>query len=284
MGSVMASGGGAVRGLVQIPTTQTTGVRLPARVTVEVHRVEEGLGALVPNPARQRLARLRRQVGFAARGHEAGRREAGRRDDYCAMVTLTYADVRGWAPEHLERFTDRVRHWMARRGLSFRYVWVAELQRRGALHYHFAVWLPCGWRLPKPDEVGWWPYGSTRIEAARDAVAYLMKYLSKGSASVRFPGGARTHGAGGLEFSIRRARRWLGLPSFVRSRADCLDDWRRAPGGGWADPDGVVVPSEWARVVVGVRGALVRVADYGRPFHADGAFSWISRGATARAD
>jgi Protein of unknown function (DUF3296). len=39
---------------------------------------------------------------------------------------------------------------MERRGHKLPYVWVAELQKRGALHYHVLLWLPRGLTLPNP--------------------------------------------------------------------------------------------------------------------------------------
>jgi len=194
------------------------------------------------------------------------------------MVTATYRDPDAWEPRHVSAWIGAMREWLRRRKLACRYVWVAELTKAGRLHYHLALWLPADVYLPSADAQGWWPHGSTRTERARAAVPYLLKYLSKGMSVEAFPKGARIYGVGGLEHSIRRARRWLRLPGFVRARADVLDDWRPARGGGWSDPDGVVIPSEWARAWLGDRWGMVPVASYSRPFSADGPFSWIERG------
>lgn len=265
--------GVGVGGLVSVPTTDT---RSLANVARRADALRARLRALRTAVEPARIARLRRGVGFAARAHLAGHR-AGFRADYVAMVTLTYADGDHWRPDHLTAFCKTVREWCRRRGIAFRYVWVAELQKRGALHYHLALWLPPGVKLPKPDACGWWPHGHTRIEAAKGAVQYLLKYLSKGSDLRTLPRGARMHGAGGLEHAYRRARRWLGLPSFVQSRSDWADDWRRAAGGGWTDPDGQHWPSEFQRAYVGDAWCVVRLADHGRPFDAAGPFTWLHR-------
>lgn len=175
---------------------------------------------------------------------------------------------------------DHVRKWCGRKGIACRYVWVAELQKRGVIHYHVALWVPRGFVLPKPDKQGWWPHGMTRIEVARAAVPYLLKYLSKGMGDTigSFPKGSRIYGVGGLEHALRRARRWLGLPAFVQARSDSYDDWRRAVGGGWISPAGEHFPSEFARVWLGVAYGVMRVLNHGRPFVASGPFSWLSRG------
>ena len=105
---------------------------------------------------------------------------------------------------------------------------------------------------------------STRTEVARAAVPYLMKYLSKGSDTMRLPAGARMYGVGGLSHSHRRTARWLRLPSFIQARSDISDDWKSAPGGGWLDPTGGWLSSEFRRTWLGDAYGLMRVANHGR--------------------
>lgn len=275
--AIQAEGLGAVRGLVSVPTTRPE--RAAARVEGQSRALRRLLKAAEVDRHRARIARMRQAVGFSARCQAVGSARPGYRPDYVVMLTLTYRQGEDWKPEHISDFLHTVRKAEARRGRVIRYVWVAELQERGAMHYHVAMWLPAGVTLPKPDACGWWPHGSSRIEAARDAVAYLMKYLSKGTDTSRLPKGARMHGAGGLEHAQRRAKRWLSLPGWVQSRSDVFDDWRPAVGGGWSDPEGTVIPSEHVRAWVGDRWTCVKVADYGRPFEASGPFTWLHRGA-----
>lgn len=258
----------AAPGLVSVPTTQKQGVAL-----VEVK--ERAPNAFVPDKVLSRLAKLRRAVGFSARGHLVS--EKGRRTDQCLMVTLTYRYQDGWQANHMSQFMDHIRKWCGRNGVACRYVWVAELTKAGRIHYHVALWVPHGTRLPRPDDQGWWPHGFTRIEVARAAVPYLLKYLSKGAGDTlgEFPKGARIYGVGGLEHSLRRARRWLGLPRFVQARSDVGDQWKRADGGGWISPAGEHFPSEFRRVWLGVAYGLERVIDHGRPFDVSGPFSWV---------
>lgn len=256
-------------GLVSVPTSQKRDL---------VALLERVSDAFVPDKVLTRLARLRRAVGFAARGHLVS--EKGKRTDQCLMITLTYAgDNDDWSPKHISVFMDHIRKWCGRNAVACRYVWVAELQKRGVIHYHVALWVPHGTKLPRPDDQGWWPHGFTRIEVARAAVPYLLKYLSKGAGDSlgSFPKGSRIYGVGGLEHSLRRARRWLGLPAFVQARSSIDDDWRRAEGGGWIDSTGQHWPSEFARVFLGIAWGVQRVIDHGRPFVAHGPFSWIKQ-------
>lgn len=174
-----------------------------------------------------------------------------------AMVTLTYRDADGWSPDHVRDFLQRVRVWAKRKGFRLRYVWVAELQRRGALHYHVIVWLP--FSMPMPDRRGWWSHGSTRVEWARSAVGYLAKYAAKadGGGGV-FPRGARIHGAGGLTEGARRVRRWWMYPRELRASCTPSHDVVRLKGGGYVSRAlGVILPPMWGLVSVG--GGRVRL-------------------------
>lgn len=270
------AGGLGVVGLVSVPTTPKTASAW--RAAQRGRALRAALRASETDKHRTRLMRMRRSVGFTARAIGATAHERGMRHGYVAMVTLTYDAQHDWEAMHISRALDRCRLWHKEQGVPMRYVWVGELQTRGALHYHLAFWMPHGVVQPKWDDAGWWPHGMSRGETARDAVSYLLKYLSKGTDTSQLPKGARMHGAGGVDHCLRRARRWLGLPAWVQSRSDIHDDWRRAVGGGWADPDGTVIPSEHTRAWLGDRWGVMRVADYGRPFEAGGPFTWIERG------
>ena len=157
------------------------------------------------------------------------------------MVTMTYAPGIEWAAGHVTEFVKRVREWCARQALRvFSYVWCAELQSRGAVHYHVLIWLPRRVTLPKPDRRGWWAHGMTRTERARNAVAYIAKYASKleSKSGDRWPRGIRMHGAGGLSPAGRIERRWWMAPSWARveladdPESPTIFDLRRWRGGG----------------------------------------------------
>lgn len=250
-----------------------------ANAKAEADALMRRLGAFVVDKAGRRYSGLRMAVGFAARAHAVS--EKGHRNDVAWMVTLTYrGDNSAWEGTHLTRAMDAFRVWCKRSGFACRYVWVAELQQRGVIHYHIAAWLPRGVQMPHWDSRGWWSHGMTNTLKARHATAYLMAYLKKGDLEARgaLPKGARNYGVGGLDHALRRARRWLRLPSFVQGNSDVFDDWRRAEGGGWTSPAGQHFASEFASCLVGGARALVRVAQHPVSFKADGPFTWVERG------
>jgi hypothetical protein len=196
------------------------------------------------DPIKARHTRLKRSILVAAKLFEHAFRGFRVRP---AMLTLTYRDVDGFEPRHVSELLKRIRQWVERRGHPFCYVWVAELQQRGALHYHVLIWLPKGLTLPKPDKQGWWPHGSTRIEWARHPIGYLLKYASKFDTKVGLPKGARLHGAGGLkDEAAKQIRRWFNLPTWLKHLAGVGSRFVRAKGVGLVDAStGICVPSPW---------------------------------------
>lgn len=139
----------------------------------------------------------------------------------CWFVTLTYRGVDDWSPRHISQALDRFRKWCKKRGTTPRYVWVAELQQRGAMHYHLAVWLPSSlscpmWDKPQRDGAAFWPHGMTNRQLARNAVGYLMKYMSKIGKHHEYPKHARIYGAGGLDQQDRHIRSWLNWPTWLK--------------------------------------------------------------------
>lgn len=272
--------GEAGAGLVSVPTTWETD-RLA---------VAQGLELLVMTPsskAKRRLACLRRSIGFSARGHAVSQK--GHRKDVAHMVTLTYRPGVAWESGHMASAMLAARDWCRSLDLPFRYVWIAEIQDgkrradgvgRDVIHYHMVMWLPVGVRCPHFDTRGWWPHGltqSTPPQKVKDPVAYLLHYLKKDKDLRAMPKGARAYGIGGLDLVARRARRWLGLPAFVRGNSDIWDNWRRAVGGGWLSPGGVHFQSEFQRVKLCQFEALQRVCTHSIDIIASGPFSWLTR-------
>ena len=80
-----------------------------------------------------RKTRLGRTVRQTASLHQSA---LGSKRYKPAMVTLTYADLDAFQPRHISALLKHIRQWLLRRHHRFHYVWVAELQKRGALHYH----------------------------------------------------------------------------------------------------------------------------------------------------
>jgi hypothetical protein len=271
-------------GLVSVPTSWKTDL-------VEAVEDLDLLLCTDAAKAKRRLAKLRCAVGFAARGHAVS--EKGRRSDQAWMVTLTYRPGADWQAKHVSAALLSMRDWCRRQGFAFRYVWIAEIQDgkrradgvgRDVIHYHAVVWLPVGVRCPHFDRRGWWPHGMSQSLKANNSIGYLLHYLKKDKELAAMPKGARAYGVGGLDHSLRRARRWLGLPAFVQGNSDIHDRWVRAPGGGWISPQGELFRSEFERVKLGGVDALRRVCRHPVSIEAGGPFSWLSgRGAPCAA-
>lgn len=213
---------------------------------------------LVLDTREGRLKRMRRSVLTSARLMRDQVRPGGFRSKW-AMVTLTYRPDASWSPKDVTALVKCVRDYLARRGHAMRYVWVLELQKRGAPHYHLLLQLPRGVTLPKPDKRGWWKHGATRIEWARHALGYLAKYASKGGPDDVFPKGARISGVGGLDAEGRRVRRYWLAPGYVREALGAASDVFRAPGGGWlCRLSGEWIGAVWGLVAVGRRSVRLR--------------------------
>jgi len=183
------------------------------------------------------------------------------------LVTLTYADGAVWSTRDVSRYIERVRKWCLRRRVRVGYQWVIELTQRGRPHYHVLLWLPKGFRVPKPDQSGMWQRGLSRIETARRPVGYLVKYATKGEEGT-LPFGARLFGVGGGQPLTKLAAHRAGVPAWLDAVA-CAGEWlRQVPFVGWVELDtGVVHQSPYllrfardaqGRVVVIVERAEVQ--------------------------
>lgn len=152
------------------------------------------------------------------------------------MVTLTYADVDGWRPNHISDFMGHVRRHCGKNLGA--YAWVSELQERGAVHYHILLIVKPGQSLPYPDNAGWWSHGYSRIETAHSP-GYVVKYSSKGvSEDQIFPKGLRLYsvwvGKSHRDEQYEDLFRVSALPGWLRPHAIESEEFpKRSPGGGW---------------------------------------------------
>lgn len=190
-----------------------------------------------------RMARLRRSVWWSGQGHSE--RFSGLYGSRAWFVTLTYRPGFEWSARHVSDALAACRKWLKRKtGDKLRYVWVAELQKRGAVHYHAIIWLPASLTMPKWDKQGWWPCGMSNVQRAGwekvgrkwikskkgNGIGYLMKYVSKFSPFHEFPKGARIYGIGGLNEQARQIRSWKNLPRWVRDDYGVGEVVRKACG------------------------------------------------------
>lgn len=210
----------AAFGLVNSSTSDTRGIDLRPDHNPEVFELDRDEG---------RLRKMRARVLEAASIHASA---AG--DLQPAMVTLTYARMQDWSPRHISEAIKRCRQWLARRGHRMRYAWVAELQERGAVHYHVITWFPRGRdKPPFWDDQGWWPHGSSQSKWAENPVGYMVKYVSKVGTKDRLPAGARMHGSGGFVTDEKQRMSWHGRPGWLRQLTSALQRVTRRAGGGW---------------------------------------------------
>jgi hypothetical protein len=147
------------------------------------------------------------------------------------FVTLTYRGVHDWSPRHITGAVKAYREWCRRRGVPCKYCWVAELQKRGAVHYHLVAWLPARLSMPMWDKQGWWRHGYSNTEKVKvTAIGYLMKYVSKISPFHEFPKGCRKYSVGGLDYEQSKIPRWLAFPQWVKEQFGVGDVFRQKSG------------------------------------------------------
>lgn len=264
----------AARGLVSVSTSGFDALPTALRWTEQCITIDR---------AQARVTRLRKGVGVGAKcllNLGEGRAENN------VMVTLTYdtSKLDGvightyWKPRHVSDYIRDVRAWFAKRcpGQRLRYVWVAELQKRGVLHYHAVFFLPAGVSMPRADKRGWWPHGMTNTLKATAPVAYLMKYASKADSKAigGFPRGSRIYAIGGLDAPGAAFKRWVLWPAYVQGNASVQDRYKPAAGGGFVNADtGEHLASEFAPTGGGFT-SFIRVRSTLRTVDASGPFSW----------
>lgn len=190
-------------------------------------QIPSGLNApMLVDQRAMKVKRARYATLTAARLHQLERPNWS-----ATFCGLTYAPGNSWSPKDISKFMDKVRRWCDFHGIEFRYLWVAEMQKRGVIHYHLIVFHPKKLSFPKPDKQGWWPHGSTnRSTGIKRAPAYMAKYLSKGDIAA-FPKGARTYASGGLQGTAQLEMRWWKLPTWVRELVTPDDRAKRVLGG-----------------------------------------------------
>lgn len=225
--------------------------------------------------AERRIKRLKRAVW--ASGHLHQLTELGGVPAVCWFVTLTYIGIDDWRAQHIATAIRRFRKWCKARAIACRYTWVAELQSRGAVHYHLLAWIPRGVEMPHWDlDRGagtWWPHGMSNTQPAKAGVGYLMKYLSKLGEFHRFPKGLRLYGIGGLTEDGRSVRAWLNLPEWAKLEAGVGELCRRG-GRLIVKATGEMVPSPYAVEMIPEGLKLTLTRDLPERFHSGPYSSW----------
>lgn len=233
--------------------------------------------------ALRRVKRLKKSVW--ASGHLHGLSESGFRPSVAWFVTLTYVGVNDWQPDHMSQAVQGFRDWCKSRCIPCRYTWVAELQSRGAVHYHLLAWLPIGVRMPKWDKSTltmrnktrgcFWPHGMTNTEVAKSGVGYLMKYLSKLGELTKFPKGIRLYGIGGLTQPGKQVRSWLNLPEWAK-RTYGVGELVRRTGGIVVRATGEILEPAFKVSIMSFGLVVQAIRELPPRFH-DGAYSTFPR-------
>jgi len=159
---------------------------------MKIHNRATGEVVEFSTPEEQKKARLARMRHIVWLGVKTLERVQGEDGGELTMYTLTYRGVADWQPRHI----SGCMRWLRGQGVSA-YVWVGELQRRGAVHYHVLALLPDGVQWVKPnDSHGGWAHGFTWVTSGIEFPLYIMKYLQKGDdngTKTVFPKGFRLY-------------------------------------------------------------------------------------------
>jgi len=217
-----------------------------------VTRVDNKLEYLVTNSHELRIKRMKRKLSvfFDLIKHDSryAKNNKSKGKYMPVFITLTYEKQELWDAKQISELIAKYKKHFCSGGKKalmkaedFRYLWVAELQKRGVIHYHLVLWLPRFMPLKglKPDVLGWWKTGFSNVVAVKKSVfAYLQKYLSKGVVRGEdgkfktFPKGARIYGSGGLTKLQRIKTAYKLLPRWVtRVFTDDEVRIRRIEGG-----------------------------------------------------
>jgi hypothetical protein len=141
--------------------------------------------------------------------------------DY-VVAHLTYRPGVCWRPLHISEFIKVVKRHLKKQLLG--YAWVAEMQMRGAVHYHVVLAVQRGVKIPKPDLAGWWPFGSTTVGKKRKPLGYLMDYWNKIRQKRGYPKGIRIFAVVWFEWAAGGDSRFLvalwSLPEWVLGHID----------------------------------------------------------------
>jgi len=281
----VGDGSGAAAGFIPFKTNRKTPDFVPDFILAanELRSRQTEISFSEELAALRRVKRLKKSVW--ASGHLHGLCDAGFRPPVVWFVTLTYKGVDDWKADHMSKAIQGFRDWCKLRGYPCRYTWVAELQGRGAVHYHLLAWLPRGAKMPKWDrrtctptgkkKTAWWPHGMTNVQVAKAGVGYLMKYLSKLGALTKFPKGLRLYGVGGLNSTGRAVRSWLNLPEWVKAAHGVGEVVRKKIGFVLRLTGEVLEPAYSVKVVPGGL-VITQIREIAKRFH-DGAYSTFPR-------
>jgi hypothetical protein len=97
-------------------------------------------------------------------------------DTRMVMLTLTYRPGEEWSRLDISEYLLKLKKKLKNKLLA--YAWVAELQERGAVHYHIIVVCKKTAYIPMPDKSGMWKKGNSNYKKAKTAY-YIVAYTKK---------------------------------------------------------------------------------------------------------
>lgn len=155
------------------------------------------------------------------------------------MLTLTYREGAEWGSNDIRAFMRSVKSVLGDDLLT--YAWIAELQVRGAVHYHVMLAVKPGTDVPAPDKSGMWIHGLSRRESwhsLRYLIEYAGKLEQKGLGEWYYPKGCRVVGlswAQASSWGARLIRKLASLPEWVGGLCGCSAEVIGAQRvvGGW---------------------------------------------------
>lgn len=152
---------------------------------------------------------------------------AGEPDARCVMLTLTYKPGQSWQPNDIRDFMSSLKRLLGAR--LYGYAWVAELQARGAMHYHVICYVRRGTLIPRPDTSGMWSHGLTKIETAKSPY-YVLKYTGKEAQKdySKFPPGARSFAVYLCDRLLKDQLRYMSLKPWEQIVVDAFG-WQELP-------------------------------------------------------
>lgn len=163
------------------------------------------------------------------------------------MMGLTYRPGVEWRANDIRDFIAKLKREVGLKNI-ISMARVAELQERGAVHFHIIVIVKQGVRVPFPDKSGLWRHGSSRVEKARSPF-YLVSYTKKEyQKSGIYPKGCRMYEVWINPEFVSYVERWYfrlsSLPGWFAEivRKDIEHEgekWCRLKGGGWSFADHV---------------------------------------------
>jgi len=129
--------------------------------------------AVIVDTYRSRLSKMRFRIYEWAEAMAILKKEVPTR---MVMIMLTYKKVGDYKPGHINDYMKKIKQSVGKNIYGF--AWVAELQDRGAVHYHLVMVVKKRSRIPMPDKSGMWKHGWSGIRTAKTPF-YLLKYTGK---------------------------------------------------------------------------------------------------------